>query len=160
MSGFLVRPARLGEEDVVLDLLAEAAAWLRSRGIEQWPPRFPEASVSAQIEAGEAFLVLRSAQPVATVAITGADLWGDGEPAHYLSRLAVARSSAGLGRRILDWADARAAAAGRRYLRLATTRDNPALRRYYERAGFRHVGDPPDARWPTSHYEREVTPRP
>lgn len=37
----LIRPTGPGEVDVVLDLLAEAAVWLRSSGIEQWPRRFP-----------------------------------------------------------------------------------------------------------------------
>jgi hypothetical protein len=31
----LIRPAQPGEEDIVLDLLAEAAAWLHGRGIAQ-----------------------------------------------------------------------------------------------------------------------------
>ncbi|GAA3436322.1 hypothetical protein GCM10018954_059310 [Kutzneria kofuensis] len=36
----------------MLDLLAGAASWLRGRGIEQWPERFPMESVRDQI-AGE-----------------------------------------------------------------------------------------------------------
>jgi hypothetical protein len=39
-------------------------------------------------------------------------------------------------------------------VRLAIAQDNPGLRRYYEKAGFLHVGDPEDAAWPTSLYER------
>ncbi|GAB3585525.1 hypothetical protein GCM10027445_63130 [Amycolatopsis endophytica] len=41
-------------------------------------------------------------------------------------------------------------------VRLATARDNAALRGYYERAGYHHVADPPDAKWPTSLDERAV----
>lgn len=157
----LVRPARPGEEDVVLDLLAEAAAWLQGRGIAQWPARFPEESVRAQIAEGEALLVEKAGRPVATLVVAEdeAELWGrDVAPAYYISRLAVARhaSGAGLGHRIIDWVAGRAAERGWRHVRLATASDNPELRRYYERAGFTHVADPPDARWPTSLYEREV----
>lgn len=157
----LVRRARPGEEDVVLDLLAEAAAWLRGRGIAQWPPRFPASSVSAQIAAGEALLV-EDTQPIATLAVTDEDteLWGaDTAPAHHISGLAVARrvSGAHLGHRIIDWVAGKAAESGRRYVRLATSSDNSALRRYYERAGFEHVVDPPHARWPTSLYQRMVS---
>lgn len=155
----VVRPAQPGEEDTVLDLLSEAAAWLRGRGIEQWPVRFPSDTVEAQIAAGEALLVDHAHRPVATLAVAEDDteLWGsDLAPACYLSRLAVARrvSGAHLGHRIIDWVADRAAERGWHYVRLATARDNPALRRYYEGAGFEHVADPPGARWPTSLYER------
>lgn len=154
-----IRPARPGEEDVVLDLLAEAAAWLRGRGITQWPTRFPMSSVHAQIAGGEVLLV--GEEPIAILAVADEDteLWGaDTAPAYYLSRLAVTRRASGvhLGHHIIDWVAHKAAAHGRQYVRLATARDNPALRRYYERAGFDHVADPPHARWPTSLYQRAV----
>ncbi|MDA3649174.1 GNAT family N-acetyltransferase [Saccharopolyspora indica] len=157
----LIRPARPGEEKVVLDLLAGAAAWLRDRGIAQWPVRFPAGSVRAQIAAGEALLVEDDRDPIATVAVAEdeAELWGpDAAPAYYVSRLAVARraSGAGLGYRIIDWVSGKAAEHGRRYVRLSTASNNPDLRSYYERAGFEHVADPPHARWPTSLYQREV----
>ncbi|MET1004169.1 MAG: GNAT family N-acetyltransferase [Propionibacteriaceae bacterium] len=160
----LIRPARPGEEDLVLDLLSEASAWLRSRGIDQWPPRFPVASVRHQISAGEALLVAGpDARPVATVAVAESDpdVWAgwDGS-AFFVSRLAVTRRASGadLGYTILDWVAGRAAARGRDYVRLATARDNSALRRYYELAGFTHVADPTHANWPTSLYERPVDP--
>jgi ribosomal protein S18 acetylase RimI-like enzyme len=161
-AGVLIRPARPGEEAVVLDLLAEAAAWLRGRGVAQWPARFPADSVQAQIAAGEALLVEEAQQPVATAAVAedDAELWGpDTAPAFYISRLAVARRASGarLGYRVIDWVAAKAAERGWRHVRLATDSDNPALRRYYEAAGFEHVADPPHARWPTSLYERKVS---
>lgn len=145
----------------MLDLLAEAAAWLRGRGIEQWPVRFPASSVQAHIVGREALLVEQAGDPVATLAVADDDteLWGpDTAPAYYISRLAVARraSGANLGYRIIDWVAGKAAAHGRQYVRLATASTNPALRRYYEKAGFHHVTDPPHARWPTSLYERKV----
>ncbi|MER7077211.1 Acetyltransferase (GNAT) family protein [Saccharopolyspora kobensis] len=163
LSGdLLIRPARPGEQDVVLDLLAEAAAWLRDRGIAQWPKRFPAASVRAQIAAGEALLVEDAARrPVATAVVSEdeVELWGsEVAPAYYISRLAVARcaSGAGLGYRIIEWVSGKAAERGWPYVRLSTASNNPVLRRYYEGAGFEHVADPPHARWPTSLYQREV----
>jgi ribosomal protein S18 acetylase RimI-like enzyme len=152
-----IRTALPGDEDAVLDLLASASSWLRGRGIEQWPERFPLESVREQIAAGEALLVGKPA--VATVVVTDRepDLWGDNAvPAYYISQLAVAREAGGrgLGYRILDWVQAAASAKGWRYVRLAIAKDNPGLRRYYEKAGFLHVGDPEDASWPTSLYER------
>jgi len=158
----IIWSAQPGDEDTVLDLLAEAAAWLHGQGIAQWPARFPASSVRRQIAAGEALLVARTAHPVATVAVADNDteLWGaDTEPAYYISRLAVARraSGANLGYRIIDWVALKAAERGRQYVRLATASNNPALRRYYERAGFQHIADPPHARWPTSLYQRQVS---
>ena len=145
----------------MLDLLAEAAVWLRGRGIVQWPDRFPVESVRGQIAAGEALLVCAGERAIGTVAVAESDteLWGaDTKPACYLSRLAVARSAGGtgLGYQIIDWVEARAATRNLSHVRLATTSTNAALRRYYERAGFRHVADPPAARWPTSLYQRAV----
>lgn len=160
-SGLSIRPASSGEEETVLDLLSEAAVWLRRRGINQWPERFPADSVRAQIAAREALLIEDDRGPVATLAVAeeDAELWGvQPEPAFYISRLAVARRASGahLGYRIIDWVGAQADQRGWRYVRLATAKDNPALRQYYERAGFRHVADPPGARWPTSLYQRET----
>ncbi|UGT44777.1 GNAT family N-acetyltransferase [Nocardia yamanashiensis] len=142
-------------------MLTEASAWLRSRGIDQWPQRFPSASVQQQIARGESLLVLEAGTPIATIAVTdrNTEFWEtDDPPAYYISRLAIARraAGAGLGYRILDWITARAAADRRRYVRLATSSDNPRLRRYYEQAGFEHVADPPGTRWPTSLYQRNV----
>ncbi|MFE6613585.1 GNAT family N-acetyltransferase [Amycolatopsis sp. NPDC057786] len=161
---FTVRPARPGEEDAVLDLLAEAAAWLAGRGIHQWPRRFPRESVRRQIQAGEALLVIGRGRPMATCVVTEADpeLWGETrEPAYYLGRLAVAREAAGagLGNRIIDWVGEKAAVHRKAFVRVATTRDNPALRGLYERRGFEHVADPPEARWPTSLYEKAAGSR-
>ena len=147
----LVRPARPGEVDVVLDRRSDAAARLRSRGIEQWPARFPADSVRG------ALLVENAGRPIATLAVADedSDLWGpDTAPAYYVSRLAVSQRGTGLGHRLIDWVSGKAVEHGRQYVRVATARDNRALRRYYERAGFVHVADPPQARWPTSLYER------
>jgi GNAT superfamily N-acetyltransferase len=160
----LIRAAQPGQEQTVLDLLAEAAAWLQSRGIPQWPARFPADSVQTQIDAGEALLVERDHHPIATLAVAEDDteLWGSGAaPAYYISRLAVARSASGigLGYRVIDWVADQATERGWQYVRLATASNNPALRHYYERVGFEHVADPPHARWPTSLYERRVTSR-
>ena len=162
LSGdMVIWAAQPGDEHTVLDLLAEAAAWLQGRGIAQWPARFPASSVRRQIAAGEALLVGQPSHAVATVAVADhdADLWGaDAEPAYYISRLAVARRVSGgrLGYRLIDWVALKAAEHGRRYVRLATAGNNPVLRHYYERAGFQHVADPPHARWPTSLYQRQV----
>jgi ribosomal protein S18 acetylase RimI-like enzyme len=144
----LVRPALPGEEDVVLDVLAAAAAWLLARGVEQWPRRFPAGSVQAGTAAGEVLLAEEAGHPVATLVVTEEDreLWGAVTgSAYYVSRLAVVRHGDGLGRGLVEWVVAKAAERGVEHVRLATARDNAALRRYYERLGFTHVTDPPRA---------------
>ncbi|HEU5483492.1 MAG TPA: GNAT family N-acetyltransferase [Microlunatus sp.] len=161
---YSVRPAEPGEEGVVLDVLADAAAWLRERGIEQWPRRFAVESVTDRIAAGEVLLVGAGGAVVATLVVTDSepDLWPDRrEGAAYVSRLAVTRGAAGsgLGERLLDWVQDRVTARGGDALRLATSRHNPGLRRYYEGLGFVHVADAHRARWPTSLYERRGTHR-
>ncbi|WP_414945053.1 hypothetical protein [Amycolatopsis sp. cmx-11-32] len=67
------RPARTGEEDAILDLLAEAAAWLAGRGIRQWPRRFPREQILRQIERGEVLLIIRRGEPIATCVIVEAE---------------------------------------------------------------------------------------
>lgn len=151
------RPARLQECDLALDILTEAATWLRGRGIQQWPERFPTESVRSQIESGTLMLVEADTVVAATFVVADQDgLWTDDVKALHVSRLAVRRSRAGqgLGYRILDWVQHRAYRRGLSRVRLATSSDNPPLRAYYEAVGFRHVADPADAKWPTSLYER------
>src|SRR5437764_251323 len=52
-----VEPVGAEELDAVVEVLSEAAAWLRSRGIEQWPSPFPADWVAPSIERGETYLV-------------------------------------------------------------------------------------------------------
>jgi ribosomal protein S18 acetylase RimI-like enzyme len=152
---------RATESDVdeVLDLLAEAAAWLRERSIEQWPPRFPREQIAASVARGETYLARSGDVTAATIALQWDDsfFWGERSPdAGYVHRVAVRRPFAGrgLGVELLDWADGRIAARGRRYLRLDCKAENPRLRAYYERLGFEHRGDVERGTWRASLYER------
>jgi len=146
--------AQRNELPIILDLLDEAAVWLRARDILQWPPRFSDvddwraARIASYVEDGQAWLVRISSEVVATFTIGAADPdyadgWPDGpDDALYIFRMAVRRAWAGrnLGGRILDWASARALARGHKWLRLDCHRDNTALQNYYEARGFIRVG--------------------
>jgi ribosomal protein S18 acetylase RimI-like enzyme len=154
-------PATADDVDEVLDVLAEAAAWLRERGIEQWPSRFPRAQIVESIGRGETYLVHEGDSTVATFALQWEDplFWGDRPPdGGYVHRVAVVRAFAGrgLGARIVDWAAEQVAARGRRYLRLDCMAENGRLRRYYEELGFEHRGDVERGTWGASLYERAV----
>ncbi|HKF74893.1 MAG TPA: GNAT family N-acetyltransferase [Candidatus Dormibacteraeota bacterium] len=152
---------RAGENDVeeVAAILEEAAAWLRSRGIDQWPARWPRSWLAARIREAECYLALRDGRAAGTLSLQRSDLpiWGERPPdALYVHRLAVRRRDAGLGRRLLTWAEQAAAATGRRYLRLDCLAENRQLTAYYERAGYCHRGEVRVARRTSSLYEKDV----
>jgi ribosomal protein S18 acetylase RimI-like enzyme len=153
------------DEDAVMDILADAIAWLEARGIDQWhahPGMRP--TVAARIARGETWLCWLGGQPVATLALMWADeeMW-DPEPpnAGYVHALAVRRAYAGhgIGRALLDWAAGEVARAGRIYLRLDCIAHNVALRAYYEAAGFVYRGDHTyaDENGSSSLFERQVS---
>lgn len=145
------QPDELGD---VLDVLDEAAAWLQSRGVHQWPARFSgrddwrEERLRSYVLAGETWLARSAGKTIGTFTLSGPDPdyahgWPGG-PGNslYLYRMAVRRqySGAGLGARIVDWCSAAAAAFGHDWLRLDAHRENEALQRYYSNLGFERVG--------------------
>ena len=145
----------------MLAVLTEAARWLRSRGIDQWPDPFPAGWVESSIARGETYLVRENGGAVAgTITLRWADpaFWGEEPPvAGYVHGIAVRRKFAGLGARLLEWAEEQVRAAGRELLRLDCRTENVALRRYYEGHGFVHRGDTTVDDFRTSLYERRVT---
>jgi len=149
-----IEPAVPDESDHVFSVLDEAAAWLQSQGIKQWPARFSGVDdwraerINAHIEAGHVWGVRIRDEIAAVVTLAGPDPdyahgWPtDPDDALYVYRMAARRKHAGhgLGKHILNWASTRAAALGLSWLRLDCHRDNEPLQRYYERAGFERVG--------------------
>ncbi|CAG6396600.1 GNAT family N-acetyltransferase [Actinacidiphila cocklensis] len=142
-AGF--RRATVASTDVVLGVLDEAARWLGSRGVSQWPPRFEAAWVEGAISRGETWLVDVAGKAAGTVTLDWSDpLWADTPgSAAYVHRMAVCRWAAGLGGVILTWAAATARDQGAGALRLDCVSSNTGLRAYYEAAGFTHRGDAP-----------------
>jgi ribosomal protein S18 acetylase RimI-like enzyme len=147
----------------VADVLDEAAAWLRSRGIQQWPARFSRGRIAEQVRERDVYVAWDRGQAVGTFSLQVSDpeFWGDRpSDALYLHGLAVRRSHAGLGPELLARAERLTVAAGRRYLRLDCGAANLPLRAYYERAGFEHRGDRrmerSIAQWTASLYEKVV----
>lgn len=163
-----IRRASLADVPEVIDVLAEASAWLRSIGIQQWPGRFPEELISATAEAGELYVAVEGTSAVGTITLQWSDpmFWGDRADAGYFHRLAVRRSHAGAGRSLIDWADSQTEVAGRPYLCLDAMTSNRRLRDYYEAIGFVEVGQiegpsehPHSAahgRWQATLYQRRV----
>jgi GNAT superfamily N-acetyltransferase len=154
-----IRRARPDEIEVVLAVLADAAAWLRARGVEQWPDQFPTDWVTPAIEAGETWLAELDGRIIGSLVEQWDDpLFWAGYPsdAGYLHRLAVRRHGGGLGARLLLWAEDHAAGEGKTYLRLDCVASNESLRAYYERAGYDHVGDVTVGEFTQARYQKRI----
>jgi GNAT superfamily N-acetyltransferase len=161
---------RAVEEDVsdVLAVLAEATAWLRTKGIVQWPDRFPRSVIAAALDSGGLFVATEGSAIVATVTLLWSDpsFWGDRDDAGFVHRLVVRRSHVGLGRTLLEWAADQVRSKGRSYVCLDCLGTNERMRRYYEDLGFRLVGEVPgpadhphsDAHgsWSAALYEKAI----
>lgn len=147
-----------GELQAVLSLLDDAAAWLRKRGIDQWPASFSGDAtwrterIRSYIEHGQTYLARdkSSGRAIGTFTLSSAadpqfaHGWPDGpEDAGYLFRMAVSRSAAGqdLGSYLLDWAGREVGRWGKRWLRIDVHRHNQRLQEYYRRHGFDKVAE-------------------
>jgi GNAT superfamily N-acetyltransferase len=155
------RPAQPDEIEVVLDVLADASAWLRARGIEQWPERLDAGWVKPAIERGETWLAVHEpdGENVGTLVVEWEDeLFWAGYPADagYLHRLAVRRRGTGIGAQLLQWAERHTAGAGKPWLRLDCVAWNGPLRGYYERAGYEHVDDVTVGPYTQARYQKRV----
>ena len=74
-----IRPAASKDVDTVVDILSEAARWVRDKGFEQWPDPFPADVVAQAIARGELYLALDAGEPVGTVTLQWDDplFWGE-----------------------------------------------------------------------------------
>lgn len=160
----------------VLAVLNTAAAWLASKGIEQWPGTFEHQGWRAdkirdQLAAGNVMLVWFDRYPIGTITLTDwadpdfASAWPDGTgDALYVMRLAVTdvarkltRGGPGLGAQLLDFGEHVARRRGLAKLRLDCSRDNTDLHFYYLRHGFRTMGVVPvEGRRSGALFERAV----
>lgn len=165
-----VRTAQIDDLDEVTDILAKCSAWLRSKGIVQWPERFSPDQLLPSLEAGTVYVVADGFALAATVTLQWSDpmFWGERADAGFLHRMGVRRSHAGLGTSIMQWASAEVLTRGRRYLCLDCLSTNHRLRSYYEGHGYsvvREMAGPSDhahsvahGSWTAILYEKAVNP--
>lgn len=131
----------------VLQVLNEAAAWLHSRGLDQWPDGFGPERIGPMVDRREVWIACDGGRPVGTMTISGEadpDFWTVAEsrqPAVYVSKLAITRdeTGSGLGALLLRWATDYAARIGCEWIRLDAWRTNEGLHAYYQRQGWDHV---------------------
>lgn len=144
---------------LVMEILAEAAAWLKEKGIDQWPSPPNEhwqRRMAAAIEGEEMHTVSITGNRFGIVRFTWSDLyWPDDNLAGYVHSMAVRRAMQGksVGGAILLWAGTKAKQQGRQFLRLDCLANNGRLRRYYEEQGFNYRGEVADRDYRAALYE-------
>lgn len=137
---------RAEERDLaaIIDLMEEAAEWLSTFDIKQWPVGFIRNNpsiISRRIAEHEVYLGWLHGGLAATMTIQWTDpgVWGRMEDrAGYVHGLVTARRFAnrGIGHRMLEYAEERIRAEQGAFIRLDCVAANPRLRRYYTDYGF------------------------
>jgi GNAT superfamily N-acetyltransferase len=136
--------------DMIVHLIEDRAAWLRTMKTDQWVRPWPsrierDERVQAHIDAGKTWIVWNTDTAAATITIDpDADPhWPAPErrvPAVYIHRLVVSQPYAGaqLGAQLLDWAGRTARRDhGGQWIRANVWTTNQRLHEYYARLGFR-----------------------
>ncbi len=156
MTELRIVPAQDEDLGRYIDLLEEVAGWLRSSWNQAVRPgnfRLSADYYAESIKQKEVQLAFVGDELVGTLRLLLREpiVWPDivEDDAVYVYNLAVTRAWADhrLGRRMLEWAEGRAASLGRRYIRLDCVADNCFLREYYAHAGFTERGQV-EARFP------------
>ena len=157
-----IRPASAEDYPAVIEIIGEAAAWLKAKGIDQWPSPPNEhwqRRTAEQVNRDEFYLAYEGEEAVGTFRLTWNDAyWLDGGRAGYLHRLAIRnhKHHQGLGDVLLDGAIALIRQRERRFVRLDVPAKNDRLRRYYERRGFVYRGQVEDHDYLGALFEKEL----
>jgi ribosomal protein S18 acetylase RimI-like enzyme len=152
--------------DLLIEILAETAFWLQTRGIVQWqwpPPPDLRDKMADKIQQGQVYLARAASNQYAigTLRFEWQDttLWHDGVgEAGYVHSLAVRPHLHGhkVGETLLEWAKGHVRSHNRKCLRLDCVASNFALRRYYEKLGFRFCGEATYEDFTAALYELEL----
>ena len=145
MTEVAIRRASAADTDVLVEILSEAANWVRTLdGSEMWVENeLDRRHVQAEAEAGLFVVAAIQGAVVGVVRFQLEDalFWPDIDTrgSAFVHRLAVRRSHAGRGvaHALLQWAADTARALGKEHLRLDCDADRVRLRATYERFGFR-----------------------
>jgi GNAT superfamily N-acetyltransferase len=154
--------AQPNELPLVMEILAEAAAWLKERGIDQWPSPPNEhwqRRMAEAIQREEVHTVGIVKNRFGIVRFTWADpYWPDDNLAGYVHSMAVRSEMHGqnLSGLILFWAMMKVKREGKQFLRLDCLAGNGRLRRYYEEQGFTYRGQRTDQDYVAALYEKDI----
>jgi GNAT superfamily N-acetyltransferase len=133
--------ASQSHQSIIIEILEDARAWLKTKGINQWPFPFTSEWVNKCLDRQEFFLANVDHVTVAVFRLLNTDpfIWDENtEDAIYIHSLAVRRSWQGreIGSVLLRWVEDYAVQNHRPFLRLDCMAENSALCQYYEQAGF------------------------
>ena len=151
-----IRNATIAEVPLIAEWRAERAAWLASKGRDQWgsaglhDTAFLE-RVTSSIKAGETWMITKDSEPVGTIAIdqwSDPGLWSEDEmnDALFLHRLISPLSSSGhdIAGPLVNHALGLAAQQQKHWLRLDAWTTNGALHQFWVRQGFEYLRTVPD----------------
>lgn len=154
--------ARPEDLPLVMEILAEAAAGLKEKRIDQWPSPPNEhwqRRLAAAVERGEVYTFGVVKYRFAIARFTWSDpYWPDDNLAGYVHSMAVRPDMQGqnVGGVILFWAMMKAKRAGKQLLRLDCLASNGRLRQYYENQGFHFRGLVTDRDYQAALLEKTV----
>jgi GNAT superfamily N-acetyltransferase len=154
--------ATAADMTVVIQLIEQAAEWLRHKGTDQWARPWPnragrDSRILESLDQGRTWVGWDNGLPAATITADPDDdpHWPDHlrrEPAIYVHRLVVGRpyKGVGLGAALLDWAGRTARRDhGARWIRVSAWTTNAGLHDYYRRQGFQACGFHADDGYPS-----------
>jgi RimJ/RimL family protein N-acetyltransferase len=165
-----VRPARMADQDAILEMIEEAKQWLPTIGTDQWSTDWKDDEgagrserVAHSLKDGTTWLIFvpfrEQELPIATVTIEyniDSKVWSGvragSRRCAYLSRLVTTRDFAGLniGAAVIDWACEYADEAfDAKRLRIDVWTTNHRLHDYYRNLGFRPRGYLDDMNYPS-----------
>jgi hypothetical protein len=138
--------AQPNELPLVMEILAEAAAWLKEKGIDQWPSppnKHWQRRMAEAIQREEVYTVGIVKNRFGVVCFTWNDPhWPDDNLAGYVPLMGIRSEMHGqnLGGLIFFWAMLKAKRERKQFLRLSCAAENGRLRRYYETQAFHFRG--------------------
>lgn len=152
------RKSRPEDVQAILSIIAQAQAFLKARGVDQWQDGYPdEAVVRRDMQAGVGYVLTcqeRTEAPrvcgMATIVWDGEPsyakiydgAWTTGAPYACIHRIALdsTRRGTGLSGVLMREAEKEILGRGFHSVRIDTHQDNQVMRRMLEKNGYRHCG--------------------
>lgn len=161
-----VERAQVEDVEAIIALFEEAAVWLESREIFQWPTRISSrfwTFLRGKVLAGEVFVVRgRDGRLLGHIRFDyeAGKVWND-DPIDtaYVRGLVTANAvrGQGIGTLLLDWAQGYVRAKGCSRMRLDCLAGNGRLRQYYADYGFVYLGESRNGRYVAALFEMMLT---
>lgn len=132
----------------IYNILLECSAWLKSKGIKQWNPPYPENRFKDDIKNGKVYYFIREKRIRGTATISAkkpfyypSNLWKFDIKTWYITKLAVPRKLKGrnIGKKLLIKIEKEAKLQKIKKLRLDVPEYNKKLIDYYFDSGFAPV---------------------